>query len=389
VDSNGGTCTRSASPADYADAAACSTFEAAYTAASAGDTVRIDGGSYAAQTIDATQKASGSNVVFRPATGETVTLTGQLDVNASRITIMDVDVGNNDAYMGVPGGDPPSFQTITNVVFDNVDARSLRIYSASDSTVRNSEFGPVSSCGGPYGGENSKVDDAGATHPTPSNITLEGNSFHDHQTYDSVSCHTECLALFGVQSATVRRNIFYNCAFYDIFIKDNAGLGMPGPFVFENNIFGSTHNYHVADQNGTTLAFCTHPTGTKIVNNSFQSQGSFEDCGVTTWTNAVIQGNTGQAQFDVCSFASGITYSYNAWTNRSACGGTGDQGNVSNPFVNNVAGSEGTLGFDLHITAGATSLLGAIPAGSSQLSEALDIDGNARSTNYDIGADER
>src|SRR3954470_7018922 len=45
VDTNGGSCTRTSSPAVYNDATACASMQAAQTAASAGDTVILKNGS--------------------------------------------------------------------------------------------------------------------------------------------------------------------------------------------------------------------------------------------------------------------------------------------------------------------------------------------------------
>jgi hypothetical protein len=73
VDTTGGTCTRSASPAAYSDAAACATFDAAYDAASGGDSVMVKAGSYDPQGITGTKA---SLVTILPATGETVTVGG-------------------------------------------------------------------------------------------------------------------------------------------------------------------------------------------------------------------------------------------------------------------------------------------------------------------------
>jgi hypothetical protein len=55
VDTSGGTCARSSTPAEYADAAACGSFSAAYSAASGGDTVRVKAGTYAPQSAGGTK----------------------------------------------------------------------------------------------------------------------------------------------------------------------------------------------------------------------------------------------------------------------------------------------------------------------------------------------
>jgi hypothetical protein len=72
IDTDGGTCTRSALAA-YSSASACATFDAAYDAASGGDTVAVKAGTYDPQGITGSKA---SLVTFLPATGETVNVGG-------------------------------------------------------------------------------------------------------------------------------------------------------------------------------------------------------------------------------------------------------------------------------------------------------------------------
>src|SRR5688572_1381945 len=51
VDTNGGSCTRLASPGEYVDARACASADAAYGAASKGDTILVREGTYGRQVI--------------------------------------------------------------------------------------------------------------------------------------------------------------------------------------------------------------------------------------------------------------------------------------------------------------------------------------------------
>lgn len=69
VDTTGGACTREVSQAEYSDAAACSSFDVAWDAASAGDTIRVAAGTYPDQRITG-DKASETFIIG--ATGVTV-----------------------------------------------------------------------------------------------------------------------------------------------------------------------------------------------------------------------------------------------------------------------------------------------------------------------------
>ena len=58
VDADGGTCTRNASPAEYADAAACGpSWDQAWDAASSGDTIRVKDAAYGSQVITGNKTA--------------------------------------------------------------------------------------------------------------------------------------------------------------------------------------------------------------------------------------------------------------------------------------------------------------------------------------------
>ena len=62
VDSNGGQCTRSGTPAVYRDATACGSIDAAWDACRPGDTIIIRAGVYAAQMVTGDKAAPGCTV---------------------------------------------------------------------------------------------------------------------------------------------------------------------------------------------------------------------------------------------------------------------------------------------------------------------------------------
>lgn len=82
VDTTGGTCTRSSSPAAYSDAAAC-TFSAANTAAQAGDRVIVKTGSYTGTVSLTTSGSSGNKITWQGEyTSGACPTTTNTDVNA-------------------------------------------------------------------------------------------------------------------------------------------------------------------------------------------------------------------------------------------------------------------------------------------------------------------
>ena len=131
VDTSGGTCARSSTPAEYADAAACGSFSAAYSAASGGDTVRVKAGTYAPQSVGGTKTPlidvigeDGTEVESgRPRGGlQGLSLGGN-------VTVSNVDVGGNEPFVFIGG--------------DNSTWRDSRLLESSDddSLARGSQAG--------------------------------------------------------------------------------------------------------------------------------------------------------------------------------------------------------------------------------------------------------
>ena len=98
VDTNGGSCTRSANPNTYNDSATC-TIDQAYQASSPGDLVLVKGGTYGDMVINDVPAKDGAAwngttgikpVTIRAASGETVTA-NDLTTHASNL-ILDVRV---------------------------------------------------------------------------------------------------------------------------------------------------------------------------------------------------------------------------------------------------------------------------------------------------------
>ena len=114
-----------------------------YEKAAAGQTVRLLSGSYGAQTVEGKEKGP-AHVVFAPASGASVTVTGTIYVFASHVTIegltvQDVTMGNYDQTPGRPNPSDISLVGLTG--------RDFQIDSASHITVEGGSWGPASACG--------------------------------------------------------------------------------------------------------------------------------------------------------------------------------------------------------------------------------------------------
>ena len=212
--------------------APCGSFDAAYAAAAPGDTVQVAGGSYSGQSITASNKTSGANVVFQPAPGATVKVAG-IDVYRSRVTLKDMDLGNEDLTIRKQDVSNPA--AVDSVTAQNLTGRNFNIFDATNVTIHGGEWGPASDCGGPYGGCNNSLRRIAGTVPT--NITIEDTVIHEVQSYDLVKCHIEGLAIFAGQNVTVRRTKFYGNSIYDVFLQANSGP--ISNVTFENNWFAT------------------------------------------------------------------------------------------------------------------------------------------------------
>ncbi|MFL5947516.1 MAG: hypothetical protein ACJ743_03555, partial [Gaiellaceae bacterium] len=100
VDPNGGSCTRSATPAAYSDPAACASSEAAAAQAQAGDSVYYVSGSYEDERI--TQHCFANWVTFAPAPGASVSIDGAN--GGAGLNAWDLSGGSGaDCYIRIQG----------------------------------------------------------------------------------------------------------------------------------------------------------------------------------------------------------------------------------------------------------------------------------------------
>lgn len=395
VDTNGGTCTRQASPAAYNDAAACSSGPAAYQAASdsGGDLVYVKGGTYSSGWAFAADagKTGSTDTVIAEAPGETVIVGGSCTgpVHIECITTDDA------SHLTLRGFETPYFNgTVcgsldhqgkvgmgrggTDITFDDIDAGGIFI-SVSDATVKNSDLGPWAVCNeGPSASDIRQLTGNG----DPQTILFENNYVHDVLRTDG--SHTECIYANAGDNVTLTRNRFDNCAVITLGFFPGEGCS----------------------------AVCT-PANWSIINNWF-----FDTLGVTAqMVDLSERGGVGCPGYDVsfnsfrdgninastgCAGSSGARIIGNVIPSQTGCipgGGTWNQdyniiGSGSGCGANDAVG--GTLGFvsttapyDLHITS-SSAARDKVPVASCL---STDYDSEARpigsGTHCDAGSDER
>jgi hypothetical protein len=328
IDRNGGSCLRSARPAAYSDAAACANFNAAWQAASAGDTVRVQAGNYGNQFFNSHSPAMTARGVTFRATGGTVTV-GKLDIGD--------DSGNFGSGRGRQDEDRLTFvgpvtatgttllRHTRNVTFDGWTwnqgfAARKSVFWLGDTdrtTIRNSDL----CCSTDYQIMESTV-------PSPnfgpnSNITIEYTKIHSMRR-TSTGVHTECFLAPAVPGLTLRGTHWWGCNVMNINI---GAFGDSAPyqqsnFHWVNNIFESPTNLTATDKTGYPFfQGCNQPSwGTKpgwvVEYNLFETPwytpAACGDAGLT------LRGNIGSTGLK-CPV--GATYSKNIWRER-ACGAT-------------------------------------------------------------------
>lgn len=380
VDSSGGSCTYHAAPASYVDSEACSpsNFDAIYAKAACGDTVKIKAEVLSDITMSGSPKTGcSSNVEFIPADGETVTISGSIDIDGpSYMTFKDIAAqspgsGSITSFCNGITESPSRILMNTNESRTSVDSNHITFDHLTgfkkfgfygwieDITVRNSTFGPA--CDNQpqintYDGSTNEVQ-------RPRRVTIENNIFHDFARSSS-SSHTECLQILSSADTIVRDNVMYNCA-------GTAAIGVTnGPhqnLLIENNTLqvGTGDAFYACqitrNQNGTTGLIVRH--------NSADKGCTLSD--TDPYTHILYEGNY-MPFSNTC-----IDQSINNVYEGGAC-------NASDKNVSSLVFAD-AANHNLHLTTSSTDAIGA----EATCSVTTDIDGDTRpATNCDAGADQ-
>ena len=233
VDVNGGSCARHGSATKYADAQACGSLQAAFSAAHSGDMVNIAAGTYGRQVLPSETK----KVTFR-ATGSQRPKFGQLVVAASNVTFRGITIEER----GVDRGSLCGFSNAVlhpcgaNDVFDNVIVDGLNTPGTNVHAIRgvgpgfvlkNSEIRNIVDNKGFEGGSNGMV--------------IENNYWHDIKLV-TPGVHNECMYVDGGDGSIIRGNRFIRCPTMALFFTNYNGGPAYKNVLVENNIFGHTLN---------------------------------------------------------------------------------------------------------------------------------------------------
>lgn len=356
------------------DAVPCRTFNRAYEVAEPGEIVDVAGGIYPSQRIEHdSSKTSSEDVFFRPVAGEAVEVDGDIEVYGSHVTLMAMRALDTN----VPYDGPVS---VTDVTFWAMDGRTFTFDSATRISVIGGDYGPASSCGGPYGGGNNGIRKNSPT--MPSDILIWGVDFHDIQSHDLVQCHIECLIVGAGRDIVVRGSRFWNCSIFDIFLQPFNGA--VSGITLENNWFAAPTGLNGQVNSTRAVEFSGDGPWQDLLirHNSVNTAINLTDrTPVPQYVNVSVIGNI--ARRAGCYSGQGVVYRANVWDQGACDASDASLGGGPFPFVQASNGQD----LDYHLTGGVA--VDRVPTATSGLGE--DIDGEARPDGAaaDAGSDER
>jgi hypothetical protein len=227
--------------------APCRSFDRAYHVASPGEVVEIAGGSYGAQTFTADAKtgtgcSSAGNiaacVAFEPAAGSTVSVPsltiGANYYNAGPGGIAIVATADRKLQVG-------GYLTLNRpreLATWGISAKNFYITGGSQMAVRGGDIGGIVDPDGSHPEiQASYINNAIIELPT--NLTIEGVSFHDINT-SHPTAHTDCLQLENGTDIILRANRFERCGSVGLRMSwgSRDSNGPPTNVLIENNVFG-------------------------------------------------------------------------------------------------------------------------------------------------------
>jgi hypothetical protein len=369
----------------------CASFARAFRMARPGQVVEVAGGAYPEQTITFASGRRGSeHVVFRPRDDERVVVGGlRLGSGADArdgpegLSIERMAIGTADGKQRTVS----ALEGTRSVVLRDLDAANFYLDGVKDFAIRGGDWGPCTTTSTDTqsneavdGCSNSKIDGNAAND----DITIEDAVFHDYRIVPGSGAHFECMIVFGGTDITIRRNKFYNCEFYDIFIQDLSGLAFDG-LTIENNWFDAPWNGSGAQDRPVALALS--PRGRAFHDvlirfNSFLDSGMSlnDDQDGTRYSSFRVVGNIARSYWAGCYPS--VEFRFNLWIG-SVCDGT-DRSVASFPYAGAVKGPAA----DYRLTEGPAVDL--VPGGASDTMLDRDIDSNRRPSGRarDAGAHE-
>ena len=273
--------------------APCQSLGRGYEAASPGDVVELESGTYTGdETLSGGVKPGSKPIVFRPAKGAKPVLDGEIRVRSlahlefQRLSFFDfyLEQGSQD------------------ITFRNSTMRYFFVRSSSNVRILGGSVGASDDSTSPTIGA------AGTSAPPSRNVLIDGVRFHDITRARDPSGHVECLFIQESVSVTIRRSRFEHCDIMDVFVNDIVGGPVPRAVTLENNFFGAP-----TDGGFYAINFAWNP-GDVIADhvvryNSIDGSLLFAP---GTYRNVQVYANIG----DLNNCTAGVVFSYNIWSDK-------------------------------------------------------------------------
>jgi hypothetical protein len=343
VNSTGGSCTRAATPAAFNSSTACSSFSAAYSAASAGDTIYVKGGTYGAQTVPSRSLGSVYTTISA-APGETVNI-GSVDINTNWVVVNGFNLGNNNFDVSSAGGVgvcTRSHVTISNNIMVGVKAGITGACGDTIQLIGNEISGTNVCSGGPEDSIQFNGAAGGGTwgEVPPTNMLIKNNYIHDMgAAFSGCQAHADGTQLAGCIHCVLDGNRYNNTDTSAVIIyspggNDNKLIDI----VVQNNSVGNVRT----GSHGISIggARCQGGNNFVVQNNTFWTTNTHD-------LNCAQGSNDGVARNNVYAVNDGgfactsqLNFSYNVFaTNAAGCGSNVKKCSVSFADASHTAGN--------------------------------------------------
>jgi hypothetical protein len=238
MDTNGGTCTRSATPVAYNDAQACSSFDVANDKCASGDTVLVKAGAYPYQDVTGSNSRT-SACTIQAASGETVTVRSMLvEAGANWLTFKDMADHTGDTVHASTDCSIMAICVIgNNITLDNFDITgpyaSINIDGTTNGVWTNSDFGTpgnttsVTCAGDQPGAPMTMANDTNVTVSYINFWPFEGNT-------PGCGTHLEDVRIWDTSDGvTFLGNVFHGGGADSAYVSSSWG-GCPAPACPQN-----------------------------------------------------------------------------------------------------------------------------------------------------------
>lgn len=234
----------------------CVSFNKAFALAQAGDTVTVACGTYGAQTLSGSAKASAVSFfaetyvqptsVAAVAAATSCVKVASLDISTSRVHVTGIQATNGDAFLDHSVEELGASGTLSDVVIDGWHGHQAGIY-ASGVTIQFSKLGDTNFCGTGYNFDEDALrfwSYGSSPYSPPDNDRLLNSVIRNWVGPPDGQCgksngHNDMFQTPGGNNMVFDGNLFYNGPTSNMQVGEFSG-GVIGSLIVQNNYFGPT-----------------------------------------------------------------------------------------------------------------------------------------------------